>query len=189
MYTTILLLSVYLSCFHCTENLPLNGYYVGRGDFLLLTYVKIEGNRAIADFIAWDHFPRSLESDTLAFDSTRNVWMGRKTTIYQKGKHLRIQTIKDSLVLGTIINTKLKSNEKYYLETANLYRNTAMLNELFSTYMRANKENPNARQIFESVRIVYEPSIYNTHSEFLRKFKRFKAELDLQTKKTDALQD
>lgn len=165
--------STYLSA---TTRLP-DSYYTANG-FMSIGFLKVDGVTAIADLFCYQTYPRSIYSDTLAYDANDNSWKGKVSRVYTRRKFWYISCHEP--LYG--VDARLKSNELRYKEKLDSFKNVVVCNLHLSEYRKKNSENLlEAMQRYNNEEKKHE--IRNKtgefkHPDFLLEFDKFKTKLE-----------
>lgn len=160
-----------------TSKIP-DGYYHGSDKLFKSVYVKIMNDTAIADFIYFQKYPRDLITDTLIYNESNKIWVGRSSKMYQKNDKYYV-SLNELFVFGkTELRIKLK--EKYYKETIDEYKNIAVLHKFKEDYLNKSVNKEAAGKLFVEAGEKYGINKILKklkHTDFLKELEKFKFEL------------
>jgi hypothetical protein len=113
-----------------------DGYY-GSAVFVLATFMRVSGDTAFVDFVAWDKYPREVKVDTLYYNQKREVWTGTYTELITKREkhYLRHNVQAPSPLLGEKTDLRMKPEERFYGRKVDP-RNTAMLHAYYLEFLK-----------------------------------------------------
>lgn len=130
-----------------TERLS-EDYYVSTENNILV-FLKVEQDVVSADFVFWEKFPIRLASDTLSFDESAGMYVGKISNIRSmKGKPY-VCAKKDDVIFFSDVTRCLKCDEVEYKERIT-EKNYAVWHELWVEYRERNV--PEAMRIFNELR-------------------------------------
>jgi hypothetical protein len=149
------------------------GYYHGSGVF-----VHVKGDTVIVDFIFIQKYPRELMTDTLLYNVSNYKWMGRASSLYQKGDKCYIKVNDESSIFYTKKDILIKPDKDYYLKHINEYKNLALLHKCYEDYLNKSVNEGEAKKRFFELRKIYKLNTLLRHPEFLIELDKFKSELE-----------
>lgn len=158
-----------------------DGYYYGSDKLFNIAFLKMMKDTAIADFIVFQKFPRAVLTDTLLYNVANNIWLGRKSKLYQKKGKYHLATLTDSTTFGKS-DIRIYLDEALYKKKINEYKSLAVWREYYENNLKKNRNKEEVTRQFTALEKKYNLNkLAKTliHSEFLVEFEKFKLELNL----------
>lgn len=154
------------------------GYYTGvAGNYnFKRVFLQVSSHIAIADFIIDDKGPRDLYSDTLQYDLNNKTWKGKTSRLFQKKAAWYIATNEPAFET----EIKLKADEAFYKKENNWYKNAAVTQRHFVSYINQSTNRQKSLSNYNALRDKYELLTRERsldHREYLKTFEKFKTEL------------
>lgn len=159
-----------------------SGYYHGGDKISTGVFVKIESDKAIADFILKDKYPRELLTDTLYYRQNDNTWQGKVSEIYQKQEKYYVRSKATLFIFGSKKEIRIKTDENYY-KYIDEYKNLAVLHMFHDEYQKKNGDKANSEEHFQEILRKYNLSQVQKHENYLIELKKLESELSLPSKK------
>lgn len=151
-----------------------DGYFYGTDKLFTEVFVKVTSDKAVADFVHIEKFPRSLYSDTLVYNAGNNTWTGKTATVMEKNGQYKIVAGKRNSPIT------IQPNEAHYKEEADRLKNAGYARGYYEQYVKnsSNKEAADMRyKELEKQYNILQLATTLPHAGFLKEYEKFKTAL------------
>jgi hypothetical protein len=153
-----------------------NGYYRG-AVFMFSIFMRVSGDTAFVDFVAWDKYPREVAADTLYYSEVENAWQGKYSVLISRDdkQYLRHREQSSRHILAPKADYRVKPEEKFDGRKVDS-RNSAMLNNYYLNFLQ--------HHATERERLLYYNTLYHmvskryNHDVFQYYFDKYRKELE-----------
>lgn len=157
-----------------------DGYYYGNDHLFTNVFVNVSYDTAFVDIIFIQKYPRDIISDTLFYNNDDLMFVGKITKILLHDGEKYIHTIEESTVFGKKFEIQLNSDEAYYKDHIDKYKNYASWYQCYSEFLMKHNKGE-ARKYFRElekkndVKLIMDTCSYK---DFVRTMNRIKKELN-----------